>query len=589
MAENYFAPSYFAPPSVPLKPYTGTFGKKQLLHLLKRTLFGVGNADLKAFQGKTLEQVVDALLEINPTALPSPPLNLEIERGAYKRDAFGNIVKDANGKNIIEKFAVPAASEPAGFGEPWINSLNVLDGARRASYKAWSLGLMMEQERNIREKMVLFLTNHFSIEADAVGRAHLVYAGNMLLRKYCIGNFKDLIRDITIDASMLIYLNGERNNKAAPDENYARELQELYTLGKGVDSKYTEDDVRAAAKVLTGWVTNRGDLAKPVIYRPTQHDSSDKKFSSFYGNTIIKGDASANGGLNEINALLNMIFKNEEVAKYIVRKLYTFFVYYDITPDIEKNVIAPLADIFRTNNYELKPVLKALFTSDDFYQEKHIGAMIKSPIDHVLGIVKLMEYQLPQEKDLFEVRYFFWQRLFAAANNAGQNFQDPPNVAGWPAYYQTPSFYEIWLDTASYPVRQTTQNQFFSAALSTQFLITGDGTSIVTPAAREFRIKVDYAKWLSGFVNPKNAAMLIDELTELMYGASLSQNVKDKLKNNKLFLKIGNIQLNDTSWSDAVATYMANPATTDATAMTIPNRIHILVNYMMKAAEFHLQ
>lgn len=568
MAENYFAPAFFAPPSAPIKPYTGTFGKKQLLHLLKRTLFGVGNSDLKAFQGKTLEQVVDALLDIKDTN-PSPPLHVEVKRGDKTTPA------------------IPSPDEPAPFGETWINSLNALDGGRRASFKSWSLGLMMEQERNLREKMVLFLTNHFSIEADAVGRAHLIYAGNTLLRKYCIGNFKDLIRDITVDASMLIYLNGEKNNKTAPDENYARELQELFTVGKGPDSKYTEDDVKAAAKVLTGWVTNRGDLAKPVIYRPLQHDTTDKKFSTFYNNTIIKGDASINGGMNEINALLDMVFNTNEVSKFIVRKLYTFFVYYDITAEIEANVITPLAELFKSSNYNLKPVLKALFTSDEFFQSKNMGAMIKSPIDHLLSITKLIDVKLPQEKELFEVRYAFWQRLVGGATNAGQNFQDPPNVAGWPAYYQTPSFYEIWLDTASYPERQTNQSILMPSSPIPVF-VSGNAANVVTPEAREYKVSINYANWLSGFSNPKNASILIDELVELMYGAAISQTVKDKLKNTKLFSKITGIQLNDTTWSDDVTKYIADPTTTDDSAKLIPNRIHILINYMMRAAEFHL-
>lgn len=585
MAENYFAPTFSAPPSAPITPYSGTFGKKQLLHLLKRTLFGVSNSDLKAFQGKTLDQVVDALLDIKDTN-PSPPLHVEVTRGSYKKDASGKTLIE-NGKPVVDVFATPATGESATFGETWVNAaINPLDNGRRLSYKAWSFGLMME-DRTLREKMVLFLTNHFSMEADTIGRAHLVYKGNTLLRKYCVGNFKDLIREITMDAGMLIYLNGEKNNKSAPDENYARELQELFTVGKGTDSKYTEDDVKAAAKVLTGWVVNRADLAKPVVFRPTQHDTNDKKFSSFYNNTVIKGDATTNGGLNEINALLDMIFNTNEASKFIIRRLYTFFVFHDITSEVEKNVITPLAELLKANNYNLKPALKALFTSDDFFQAKNMGSMIKSPIDHVFSMTKIMELKVPQEKDLFEVRYAAWNKLLGTATSGGQNFQDPPNVAGWPAYYQTPSFYEIWLDTATFPSRLNSQKNYVNTSPN-NFVQTGDGISVVTPAAREYKLGYNYVKWLSGFSNPKNPSILIDEVAELMYGATVSQTVKDKLKNNKLLQKISNIQLTDTTWADAVTKYMADPATTDAAAKTVPNRIHILVSYMMTAAEFHL-
>ncbi len=573
MADTSIKHAMFAPPVAPILPYTGTFGRKQLMHLLRRTLFGVSNADLKAFEGKTLDQVVTSLLNVTDFN-PAPPLHVY---------TIGN---------RVDKIPAVAGTEEVGieFGKTWVNAttngVGANDGQRRASFKAWWGGLMVHQERNLREKMTLFYANHFSMEADAVNSAVYSYKSNQLTRKYCLGNFKDLMRDITTDGGMLVYLNGNRNTKAAPDENYARELQELFTLGKGADSKYTEDDVKEAAKILTGWTTDRGKPNNPPAFKPALHDTTNKKFSAFYGNVTIKGDATANGGKNEINALLDMIFALDEVAKFMVRRLYTFFVHYDITSDIETKVITPLADLFRTSNYEIKPVLKALFTSDDFYKANNIGAMIKSPLDHAVGFFRQFEVEIPKDATLFEAQYAAWRNIIGKAADHGQNLQDPPNVAGWAAYYQAPFFYDSWLDAASYPKRESFQKSYSSLIGGAG---SGDEYSIATPAARNIRFKTDYNTWLKGFSNPQNAATLINEIAELFYGAAISQTVKDKLKANKLWYKIGNQTITtDKEWSDAVTAYLANPSTADLMAKSVPVRVQNLVSYMMRAAEYHL-
>ncbi len=588
MAEvNVARKTYFTPPVAPIKPYTGQFGRQQLKHLLRRTLFGVSNSDLKAFEGKTMTQVVDSLLNVT-NFTPSPPVNdYSVTLGTYKKDPVtGKILLDTNGKPIVENYPVAGEDNGVKFGETWVNSATTLvDFQRRASFKAWWIGLMMNQERNIREKMTLFFSNHFAMEADVVSMANFTYISNQLTRKFCLGNFKDFVKAMSVDPGMLVYLNGNRNNKSAPDENYARELQELFTLGKGSGSQYTEDDVKAAARVLTGWTTNRADLTTPVVYRSAFHDTGDKKFSSFFGNKVIKGDSSANGGMNELNQLVDMIFQIDEVSKFIVRKLYTFFVYYDINTDIEKNVIEPLAELFRNSSYEIKPVLKALFTSDEFYKPTNMGSMIKSPLDHVVGLYRQFEVAIPKDPALFEAQYRLWRSAAGSTRTLGQDIQDPPNVAGWPAYYQMPGYYEMWLDTASYPQRETIQKGFSTL----NGFSSGTEISNVNPDSRNIAIKIDYSNWLKTFSNPTSAFDLINDMADLFYGVPISQTVKDKLKINKLWAKQNNLQITtDKQWSDAVTAYLANPLTTDAMARTVPLRMQILVTYMMRAAEFHL-
>ena len=148
---------------------------------------------------------------------------------------------------------------------------------------------MINQDRSIREKMLLFWHNHFATETVDVGNGNLLYKHVNLMRTSALGNFKQLVRDITLDPAMLVYLNGRFNTATAPDENYGRELQELFTIGKESNPNYTEADVKAAAKVLTGWRVDTNLNTFPSYFTSSRHDSTNKVFSSFYNNTVITG------------------------------------------------------------------------------------------------------------------------------------------------------------------------------------------------------------------------------------------------------------------------------------------------------------
>ena len=180
---------------------------------------------------------------------------------------------------------------------------------------------------------------------------------------------------------MLRFLNGNQNVVGTANENYARELQELFTIGR--TGGYTETDVREAAKVLTGWTdTGYRSAATAAIgstFRTARHDSTDKTFSAAYQNTIIKGRSGDNAGPDELNELLDMILKNAETPRYICRKLYRWFINSDIPATVETNFIQPLAALFSKANFELKPVLSALFQSQHFFDESLRGSIIKAP------------------------------------------------------------------------------------------------------------------------------------------------------------------------------------------------------------------
>ena len=283
-----------------LNPYTGPWTKNEVTHLIKRTMFGARKNDIDYFLTRTASQAVDELT--NPSApLPPPPL-----------------------KNYDNSNTTPGDPDfTVGAGQTWINTFTqdaFVDHYRKVSFRSWWIGNLINQDRSIREKMSLFWHNHFATQADEVESARYVYAHHRMLREQCLGNFKALVRAISIDPAMLVYLNGRLNTKAAPDENYSRELQELFALGKENNPNYTEEDVKTAARVLTGWRVN--EETNSSYFDAARHDTSDKVFSSFYNGARITGRTGATAGELELDDLINMIFsKSAEVSRFLVKKL----------------------------------------------------------------------------------------------------------------------------------------------------------------------------------------------------------------------------------------------------------------------------
>ena len=466
-----------------LNPYVGSWGDEEIMHLLRRTMFGAKKSDLLYFRGKTLEQAVDELL--NPTApSPAPPIK------EYANPTTTGVVVDTT---VLQ-------------GSTWVNDINndgTIQGLRRASYKKWLTGNMLNQDRSIREKMIFFWTDHFGNRTTDVANGNWMYQQHQLIRQFSLGNFKSLIRSISVDVAMLRYLNGYLNYVTAPDENYARELMELFTLGKGPDSKYTETDVKEAAKVLTGWTINT--TTYQPVFTLSRHSTVNKTFSTFFNNTIITGRNTTNAGMLELDDLLNMIFSQQEVAKYIARRVYRWFVYYQIDAETERNVIAPLADIFRNSGYEIKPMLSALFKSEHFFDKMNRGCFIKSPADHVVGSLREMNVSFATVSD-WATNYGLWNTFYSWMVNLGLNLHDPPNVSGSPAYYQEPSFHELWITSDSLPKR----NQFTDIMISSGYLLNG------------VRVQFNCLEWARTLRNPGNPNELLTEALSLLYQNHLS-------------------------------------------------------------------
>ena len=532
-----------------LNPYTGVWTANEAIHLLKRTMFGAAKADVDFFSVMTMDQAVDYLLNVSVAQTqPSPPLK-----------NYANSV-DPNDPDT----AIPA-------GQTWVNT-NTNDGAvnaaRVSSFKNWWMGQIVSQEKNILEKLTLFWHNHFSTEADTISRAIWCYKNNATLRKNALGNFKQMAREITKDPGMLVYQNGYLNTNVAPDENYGRELQELFTVGKGADNAtqaYAESDVKAAAKVLTGWQIN-GTTNTPV-FNSARHDSTNKQFSSFYNNTIIVGRTGATAGDLELDDLLNMIFSVNDVSMHICRKLYRWFVYYEIDAATEVNVISPLAQIFRTNNYDIKPVLAALFKSEHFFDVLNQGCFIKNPVDIIVGLCREFSVAFPSVIADYAGAYNTWQLLNSLSISFQQNIGDPPNVAGWPAYYQAPQFHEIWINSDTFPKR----NQFTDQMLLTGYTRSGKN------------IKIDPTIFAKSLPNPGDPNALISDSITYLFRLTLTQASRDQLKKDIILSG----QTSDFYWTNAWNAYITNP--NDMTNATIvKTRLRDLYQYLMKLAEYQL-
>ncbi len=525
-----------------VNPYSGPWTENEIVHLLKRTMFGAKKADVDYFKTRTISQAVDELL--NPTApQPLPPIK-EYTTSTQPGTPDGNIAQ----------------------GTTWVNDINndgTVQSQRRASYKKWWTGAMINQDRSIREKLVMFWVDHFGNEAEDVGNGNWVYMQHSLVRQYALGNFKQMIDAITKDISMLRYLNGYLSVASAPDENYARELLELFTLGKGPGSQYTENDVKEAAKALTGWQVN--GTTYTTVFTSSRHSSVNKTFSSFFNNTVITGRTGATAGQLELTDLLNMIFANQEVAKFIVRKFYRFFIYYTIDANTETNVITPLADIFRSNNYDIRPVLAALFKSEHFFDVLNQNCYIKNPADHIIGSLREMNTVFPVSSD-WDTNYGMWNFFYAYMVNTGQVLHDPPNVAGMPAYYQEPLFHEIWINSDSLPKR----NQFTDLMATNGYTRNGQ------------RVVFNFVTYVQQFSNPGNPNDLIDDALKFIFRNQLSFESKKTIKTQIL---LSNQQW-DYYWTNAWAAYISSPTT--ANFNIVNNRLKSLFQYFFNLAEYQL-
>ncbi|MDW8019590.1 MAG: DUF1800 domain-containing protein, partial [Chloroherpetonaceae bacterium] len=512
-----------------IAPYTGVWNEQTAAHLLRRAMFGATQAQIRQAVEQGLSATLDQLLQARPD--PEPPIDITT-------------------------------------GETWhdklFNSDQTADSRYYTYLRAWWIGLMVNQPISLIEKMTLFWHNHFVSDRAANGDARYLYRQNALFRRFALGNFKTLTREVTLDPAMLRYLNGNVNVVGRPNQNYARELFELFTIGKGPElaqgnyTHYTEQDVAAASRVLTGWrdVGYRSTTVPiSVVFDIQRHDTGDKQFSAAFQNTVIRGRNSPSAGLDELNDLLDMIFRQAETARFIVRKLYRWFVYYVIDQNVERNVIEPLAQILRQNNYEMRPVLRALFASQHFFDVQNRGAYIKSPADFIVGLHRYLFPTNPtNQTQLIPAmqRYISW---FASLQ---MNLMQHPTVAGWEAYYQEPSYHQLWISSATLPTRNSYADTLVSSSNLNRIAL------------------------VQSLPNPADPYQMVRDLSRQIFAVELSMSQINYLVENVLMPGVPYYEWTE-QWND----FMRNQSDANR-RRAVDMRVQNLLRYLFRMAEYQL-
>ncbi len=426
-----------------LSPHTAVLGRKNARHLIRRATFVYSKALINQFETLTPQQALDLLVVNQPLTLPLP--------------------YDAEPTTAPDGFWTESTALPSSF----------LGQVRKAQILSGWFWYNAINSATLKYKLSFFLSTRFTIEKDnGSGPATMVYDHLRLLMFYAYGNYKSLAKKMTLDNSMLGYLNNTQNNKNAPNENYAREFLELFTIGKGEQigagnyTNYTEADIVEAAKVLTGFKI-KGD--RSVIDSNTglpsgyalfsQHKTGTKTFTSAFNNTVINSATDAATMQTELDTFVEMIFAQPATAKHICRKIYQYFVKSNITPEVETDIITPLATALQSNGYEILPIVRTLLESKHFYDlddtnatDETIGAIIKSPIQQLSEMVTYLKATLPNPNtEQYNFYRRFWINFVHNTYLAGSNMMlfSPDSVAGHQAYYQEPNFDKNWISSST--------------------------------------------------------------------------------------------------------------------------------------------
>jgi uncharacterized protein (DUF1800 family) len=364
---------------VPLS--TQKWNDETAAHLLNRGAFGGTPGEIEAARKKGLAAVVRELVEVNSDAANVPPPAWAHPRNIRAQRMEIKAAKD-QGQNFQEKAREVRMME----------SENILDLRR------WWLERMMTGLAPLLEKMTLFWHGHFATSVQKVKDAYWMWLQNDTLRHNALGNFATLVKKISRDPAMMIYLDLQQNRKEHPNENWARELMELFIVGIG---NYSEQDIRESARAFTGY---RIDMTTQQFrFAPMQQD---RRLKSFMDRT---------GALNG-DEIIDILVNKPACAQFIGRKLWRFFVEDEPSPQI----VDAIASSIRAHNYEMRPVLREIFSSAEFYSDRVMRTQIKSPIQYLVQTSKLLETQLPSPIVTQNAMRQMGQILFA-----------PPNVKGW--------------------------------------------------------------------------------------------------------------------------------------------------------------
>lgn len=351
-------------------------------HLLWRAGFGIGINQIDDLKNKDIKTLMNEL---------------------FKEDAFSEVTYDTPDLDATADYmnsTVPAdkKKEMQRINREQNNELNLN-----------FLDKIVNSKEQMREKMAFFWHGHF---ASRVVNPRFNKQLLNTIRKNALGNFKDLLFEVSQSPAMLNFLNNQQNKKDHPNENFAREVMELFTMGRG---NYTEKDVREGARAFTGWSYDKDGSFKE---RKNQHDEGTKTFLGKTGN-FDGADA------------LNIILEQKTTARFIVTKIYKFFV----NENVDQDIVNKLSTQFYDSGYDIKKLMTEIFSSSWFYDPKNIGNRIKSPVELMAGIMRILPMQIQNPENLI-----VYQKLL------GQMLLYPPNVAGWPNG-------KSWIDSSTLMLR----------------------------------------------------------------------------------------------------------------------------------------
>jgi hypothetical protein len=476
-----------------LTPLNEPLGRTRAAHLLRRACFGASIKEIDAFALLTPSEAFDKLY-LTDLPVPQSTANAQIP---YPIDPMTGLEWITTG--IDDK----SNSEPFVLGQ----LLN-----------AWQIGQMLApavaSEQKLayifRERIMWFFHTHFTTKQSVVNDNQAIFYQNALFRKFAFDkeddsrpgvidpafpdvpvpdeiipvNFKVLVNKISVDNAMLVFLDGRLNVKGSPNENFARELMELYVIGRGLEGEvpdpefdgdyfnYTEQDVQEGAKILSGFDrddtfsnididTNlpRGKVKGTGVVA-SRHDNGTKTLSQRLGNAVIApnpdllqgSSATEESVLDEISQFIDVLFNQDETAIHICRKLYRFFIYHEVNATVQNGIIQDMANIFKANEFKLYPVLQALLTSREYYEgapgylDNTFGSIIKSPLDLTLGFIRNFEIPVPDYSD-WTAFYAFNNAIKSKIDLQGLSFYEPYEVAGYPAYHQFPIYNRSWITT----------------------------------------------------------------------------------------------------------------------------------------------
>ncbi len=430
--------------STALQPYPEVLGERAAAHLLRRAGFGGTPDEVRRYAAMHAGEAVASLLAVpSPGSIAPPRELLALSRPVSMTTLTPRRQRRHQGREAI------------------------------LALQLWWLNRMLATTAPLQEKMTLYFHGHFTSRATPLF-PWITYNQNALFRRSALGNLRQLTRDVSKDAAMLVYLNGAQNVAAHPNENYARELMELFTLG--VDN-YTENDVRDSARAWTGWrVDRRNDT---VRFDSSLHDAGQKKFLGRTGN--FDGDD-----------IVDIIFAQPECARFFATSLLNWFVYNDPEPELAEGVAGEL----RRWDFDLASVIRTILRSNVFYSPRAYRALVKSPVEFVVGTYKTL--------GLSEVG----ESALPALAQMGQQLFYPPSVAGWAGG-------ENWLTSGTMIARQN----FLTRLLGSQTLAGSSwlrGLPVASKTAAQVLgqtilqgdVTPAWARELEGYLNGKGSAAL---------------------------------------------------------------------------------